>query len=132
MDDLKEGKGAEYVDRSQLCLIFISDGYFTSPNCMREILRAVFDKKPILALTEPEARKGGLTREQVQAQLEAADSKYERWGLAREMSDWGFVPPPNCEQLYSALYDGMEPVEWNRIGCVGRQLSNPSPITADM
>ena len=119
VDDLKEGKGAEYVDASQLCLIFISDGYVSSPNCMRELLRAVFVKKPILALTEPEVRKGGLTREQVQARLEAADSKYERWGLAKEMQDWGFVPLPTAALLLDALYvDALyaPPLEWARIG----------------
>ena len=88
MDDLKEGKGAEYVDASELILIFVSDGYFTSPNCMRELLRAVFDKKPILSLIESEVRKGGLTSEQVRERLEAADGKYGVWGLADEMAAW--------------------------------------------
>jgi hypothetical protein len=65
VDDLAGGKGAEYVDVSQICLIFVSAGYFTSPNCMRELLRAVLVKKPILTMMESEAGKGGLTREQV-------------------------------------------------------------------
>lgn len=38
VDDLDEGKGAEYVDRSLVFCIFVSEGYFKSPNCMRELL----------------------------------------------------------------------------------------------
>ena len=30
VDDLKEGKGAEYVDASMCCLVFCSSGYFQS------------------------------------------------------------------------------------------------------
>ena len=40
VDDLAEGKGAEYVDVSSMSLVFCSAGYFQSPNCMRELLRA--------------------------------------------------------------------------------------------
>ena len=54
VDDLKTGRGAEYVDMSSVSLIFCSRGYFTSPNCMRELLRSVVTKKPLLALLEPE------------------------------------------------------------------------------
>ena len=51
VDDLKEGFGAEYVDISDLSLIFLSDGYFSSPNCMRELLRAVITGKRIMSLS---------------------------------------------------------------------------------
>ena len=47
VDDLREGKGAEYVDASVLSLVFCSRGYFVSPNCMRELLRAAVTRKPI-------------------------------------------------------------------------------------
>ena len=62
VDDLKEGKGAEYVDVSSVSLVFCSRGYFESANCMRELLRAVVTRKPILPLLEPEQNKGGLGR----------------------------------------------------------------------
>ena len=45
VDDLKEGRGAEYVDVSGLTLIFVSDGYFSSVNCLRELLRAAVTRK---------------------------------------------------------------------------------------
>ena len=34
VDDLKEGRGAEYVDLSHVLLVFVSAGYFHSVNCM--------------------------------------------------------------------------------------------------
>ena len=61
VDDLKEGKGGEYVRSSQNVLIFCSEGYFNSVNCMRELLCAVFLGKPLITLVEPEVRHGGLT-----------------------------------------------------------------------
>ena len=38
-------------------------------SCMREVLRAVFKKKPIIALMEPDVKKGALTSEQVRVPL---------------------------------------------------------------
>ena len=70
VDDLKEGKGAEYVDASAMSLIFCSQGYFSSPNCMRELLRAAVTRKPILTLLEPEAKHGGLTLDEIRAPRE--------------------------------------------------------------
>ena len=50
VDDLDEGRGSEYVDRSHTFVMFVSAGYFQSPNCMRELLRARLKDKPIVAL----------------------------------------------------------------------------------
>ena len=66
---VKEGRGTKYLDVSRHVLVFVSEGYFESPNCMRELLRAVFKSKPIIALTEPEAKRGGLTTENVREEL---------------------------------------------------------------
>ena len=125
VDDLAEGKGAEYVDVSCVSLIFVSDGYFQSPNCMRELLRAVVTGKPIVALLEPEAKKGAMTVEEVREQLQVADepftrdgveytSKYDMWGLALEVKSWGYIMP-TAAQLVAKLFD-QESIEWNRIG----------------
>ena len=124
VDDLVEGRGAEYVDASAKVLVFCSDGYFASPNCMRELLRAVLTGKPIVAMLEPEVLKGGLSLEQVKAMLAAADERYEGWGLAAEMEAWaakGEVtnPAPTFTPLHEHLYKALfkqTPIEWNRIG----------------
>ena len=81
---------------------------------MRELLRAVFNKKPIFALMEPEAKHGGLTLERVHQRLEAAEAKYASWGLAAEMAQWGFAQP-SVEQLYGVLFQ-QQSVIWERIG----------------
>ena len=114
VDDLAEGKGAEYVDASGLILIFCSAGYFASPNCMREVLRAVATKKPIIALLEPEAKHGALSHDEIRAHLIEAGGYYERWGLAAEVKSWGYALP-NADEIHDALFAN-EPIEWNRIG----------------
>ena len=66
VDDLqrKKGKGAELVDGSQVFLLFCSQGFFTSPNCMREVLRGVLREKPFLILLEPDEMHGRVTIEE--------------------------------------------------------------------
>jgi len=103
------------VDKSEMILIFISDGYFSSPNCMRELLRAMHMKKPLLTLMESERRKGALTREEVRMRLKEANENYAKWGLADEMDAWRF-PQPSAQQLYDVIFGAREPIEWNRLG----------------
>lgn len=91
---------------------------------MRELLRAVVTRKPLVALLEPEQRKGGLTEGQILEQLQEAGlsneksgvwaSMYERWGLAAEVSHWGYELP-SAVDLHESLF-AREPIEWNRIG----------------
>ena len=92
MDDLKFGRGSEYVDASSVILVFVSKGYFRSQNCMRELLRTVAMEKPIITLLESEANKGAMSRDEVFEILQAADSRFsQRWGdafLAVEMAEW--------------------------------------------
>ena len=126
VDDLREGKGAEYVDASSVTLIFVSYGYFASPNCMRELLRAVVTGKPVVTLMESEQKHGGLTEAEVKQQLHDASSPFEKkegekyhsmyamWELTDELTSWGYEMP-TADTLYSALFK-KEPIEWNRIG----------------
>jgi hypothetical protein len=125
VDDLSEGKGAEFVDVSSVTLVFCSEGYFQSPNCLRELVRAVATCKPIISLLELEAKHGGMTTQQIKAALEAADapcekngtryeSKYAMWGLAAEVRSWGYEMP-TAVQLYEAILQDPA-IEWARIG----------------
>ena len=50
MDDLREGDGSNYIQQARTILIFVSEGYFSSLNCMRELLRACLKQKPIVTL----------------------------------------------------------------------------------
>jgi hypothetical protein len=142
VDDLKEGRGLEYVDRSEVVLIFVSDGYFVSPNCMREFLRAIHDRAAIVTLTDYDASHGGLSHEKVREQLAI---KHETcWGLAAELAAWPMVHP-SVEQLFDVLYavrrlarrpavghhQALRPseqeIEWNRIGAF-RTCHAESPL----
>ena len=84
---------------SETVLVFVSEGYFVSPNCLRELLRAVFDKKPIVTVIEVEAKHGALATEEVRAQLDAAEASYARWGLVDDMATWSSKPPPSATVL---------------------------------
>ena len=117
VDDLTDGKGAEYVDKSEAVLIFLSNGYFHSANCMRELLRAVFRRKRLITLSESDLDHGRVMREEVYSWLQEADEKYEKWGLAGEMETWGMaIPTPGF--FFDLLYNtpSNEVIEWTRIG----------------
>jgi len=92
VDDLKTGRGGEYVMHSEMVLIFVSAGYFQSVNCMRELLCALFMGKPLVTVLEPEVKNGGLSKEQVLGHLREADGMYcDRWGdanLSEEIDTW--------------------------------------------
>ena len=108
VDDLEEiGDLERYVKASDAVLVFCSDGYCASKNCLREIRHAVAMGRPLIPLLE-EAGRGGIDAVALRAQLEAADGKYEQWGF-----DEG---EPRGAQLAAALFDHVEPIEWNRLG----------------
>jgi|EP00966_Prymnesium_polylepis_P130731 hypothetical protein len=88
-------------------LIFCSDGYFQSKNCMIELRACVKMGKLIIPLVDPDASKGGLTKLQVREHLANAEANFEKWSFA----DDGL----SAEVLYTALFAN-QPIEWNRIG----------------
>ena len=93
IEELDIGNLEGYVDASQAVLVFCSAGYFTSRNCMRELKQSALQSKRLIAMLDPEARKGGLGLHEVQ-------------GLA--LSAGG-------EAVASALF-AEKPIEWNRLG----------------
>ena len=107
LEDISDLQG--YIERTQNVLVYCSQGYFESKNCMIELRSTVRMKKPIIALMDPEKSKGGLTKEEVGAQLIEADASYAKWGFD---GDGG----PKGEELFAALY-AADYIEWNRIGC---------------
>jgi hypothetical protein len=82
---------------------------------MRELLRALLCGKPVITLFEPDAKHGGITREQVVRELKAADVKYlQQWGtanLGREVAAWraeGLLSEPGA--ILAAKLGRGEPV----------------------
>ena len=91
---------------------------------MIELRSTVSMSKPLVALTDNDAARGGLSMEEVRTQLCEADTNYQKWGF----DDDG----PRGEQLYERLFSE-EPVEWNRIGVFqeyapGQPRSNPREL----
>ena len=110
MDDLEEiGDLEGYITRASSVLVYCSKGYFQSKNCMRELISATKMGKPIIALTEPDVSKGGLSSAQVRQQLrDAEDMLYAKWGFNEGKT-------PTADELYDHLFEH-ETIEWNRFG----------------
>jgi len=110
VDDLEEiGDLEGYIDRTSTVLIYCSKGYFTSKNCMRELVSSAAKQKPIIALIDPDASRGGMSLNEVKMQLVEADELYAKWA---------FNEKPGAlrgEALYTHLF-AHESIEWNRIG----------------
>ena len=89
-------------------LVYCSKGYFQSKNCMRELIASKMRDKPIIALLDPEASHGGLTVDEVSAQVLAVEGSYTKWELDEART-------PDGQALLSHLF-AYEPIEWNRLG----------------
>lgn len=74
-----------------------------------ELVAACTRQKPIIALVDPDASRGGMSLDEVHARLQNAESSnYGRWGFDRQIT-------PSAAALYDQL-TAREPIEWNRIG----------------
>ena len=102
VDDLKEGRGMEGVDSTHVILTFLTQGYFLSPNCMREMLRAVTTGKPIIVMGTQD-KGGGIPINEVKKKLEVAVNRLTAWGLDKEVKQWGYEVP-TADQLHEALF----------------------------
>jgi len=63
VDDLREGNGAERVEESEWTLCYLSEGYFNSISCMREILWATRYRRPIMLLINERRKYAGISLE---------------------------------------------------------------------
>ena len=85
VDDLEEiGDLEGYIERTSIILVYCSKGYFTSKNCMRELVSSTIQQKPIIALIDTDASRGGLSLAEVHDQLEEAEGSYAKWGFDAE------------------------------------------------
>lgn len=124
-DDLKNGAGAEYVAKSKSILIFCTVKYFQSRACARELILSVLYCKPLIAVIEPDASRGGLTHAAIvdllvearylpHGQLDANATWVNKWGLKDEMRQLGFDILPTGKQIVEALFAD-DIIEWNRL-----------------
>jgi len=99
IEDLAIEHLESYVDHSQSLLIFCTAGYFTSKNCMRELSRGVMSGKRLIAVLDPDTRRGGLSLHDVHQQMDS--SRFITSNAAVEISSALFAEPS---------------IEWNRLG----------------
>ena len=70
VDDLDDiSRLEDYVAASQVILIFLSGGYVTSKNCLRELRAAVAQQKPLLVVRETEDKKGRISDDAIRESL---------------------------------------------------------------
>ena len=71
MDNLGGGKDHPHIDVSNVVLCYCSEKWFSSAPCIREVVRAVLRKRPLIALLQPatSVQHGGLTEADCRAIL---------------------------------------------------------------
>ena len=84
--------------------------YFQRPNTMRELLRAVFDGKPLVLLLETDEKRGALGGKkctdpcaEVRQLLADASARFgdEKWNLDGEMEEWMRAQPPQSTRQHT-------------------------------
>jgi len=126
VDDLDEiGDLEGYIRRTSTVLVYCSKGYFTSKNCMRELVASTVMEKPIIALMDPDASRGGMSAAELRMELFHADETCKKWGftnpsaaakaVSTSLPDMKGEVWPGAQALYDHLF-ASEPIEWNRIG----------------
>ena len=114
------------MDQSKAVLVFISDGYFSSVNCVRELLRAIYNQVPIITLLETNMKHGGLSRADIKEALRGLPKLIEDSPLKSEIESpaWQGFELPSPAELFNLLLPSSrlselkvanEPIEWTRI-----------------
>lgn len=125
VDDLREGSGATELPLCGSMLCYLSEGYFDSISCMRELLWAVHLRKPVVVLVELNPMFGGLSIDEARWRLENAYSRFSEWGILEELAEWVTnqsssvdrpdVSLPDLTQISDALFRGATVLEWTAI-----------------
>ena len=69
----------EHVDITSVVLVFLTQGFFNSGPCSREIVRAVLLKKPIIALLETGENKGAVSEQECRAIIATPKANGTTW-----------------------------------------------------
>ena len=122
VDDLKSGSGTAEVDKSECILVFCTSQYFEKKNSLKELYRAVVQRRPILAMLEPDAtQEGGLNQADIEALI--TNEKLDKFNLRKKWAEWkdegellpaAFDHAPGDVEVRAALF-ATPPVEWNRL-----------------
>ena len=108
VEDLKDISALEqYIDQVQAIAILITNGYFGSKNCMRELVQCVSTSKPLMAIAERDPAHGGLTEGEARQQCMASQTKF---------AAWGFDAGTSAHTLADALLNSKPPIVFERVG----------------
>ena len=96
--------------------------YFEKKNSLKELYRAVCQRRPILAMLEPDVtQEGGLNQADVEALI--TNAKLDKFKLRKKWAEWkdegellpaAFDHAPDEVEVRAALFHNT-PVEWNRL-----------------
>jgi len=118
------GSTIHEIDNSQCMLVFCTSSYFEKKTSLEELYRAVAQRRPILAMLEPErSQEGGLKRADVEGLITI--QRLEQFELLIMFDDWktrsdsalfpdAFDHAPDETEVLGALF-ATAPVEWNRL-----------------
>jgi len=122
VDDLKSGSGTAEVDKSECILVFCTSQYFEKKNSLKELYRAVCQRRPILAMLEPDVtQEGGLKQAEIEALI--TNKALDKYKLRKKWAEWkedgellpnAFDHAPDEVDVRAALF-ATPPVEWNRL-----------------
>jgi len=110
VDDLASGRGAAEVAASKILIVFLSDGYLTRPNTVRELLRAMTLQKIIITVYDE--RSVYMDKDVLRAAIDAACLNLSRWGLDGDLAAWGAEVPTTAD-FFAALT--AQPLLWTRL-----------------
>ena len=78
----------EYIEESDSILMFMTLGYFTSKNCLREVEATVDKQKPVMCTHEVEKAKGGGPLEEIKIELDDERLKEAIFAEGRLITIW--------------------------------------------
>ena len=73
---------------SQCILLFLSKGYFFSPNCLKEVDAALEGDKPLVLVHESDIKKGGAPVEALRADCESKKGRIAVFEKGGEVIPW--------------------------------------------
>ena len=124
VDNLGGGADHPHIDVSGGVLCYCTQRWFTSHPCVREVVRAVLRKKPLIALLEADSDShGGYTEKECRRILMSEEyrdiltSEQMQHDVEGWANDWGdkSVRVPEGEDIAKALFEASTPIVWYRL-----------------
>ena len=124
VDNHGGGKDFPHIDVSDFMLCYLSELWFWNPPCLREIVRAMVRKKPLIALLEPDTSEqhGGnyeakcreilLSKEYSDKMERVMGPQVEEWAVAWDQPS---LRLPTGQEIVAALFERQPAVVWYRL-----------------